>query len=70
MDDVSFNVIKAYKTVPIKEFETFIDCLKDDADDQREDTAFTPEYIMDKAENKYKILVNENSWDAKSSDKD
>ena len=24
-DDVSFNVIKAYKSVPIKEFGTFID---------------------------------------------
>ena len=68
-DDVSFNVIKAYKSVPIKEFGTFIDRLKDNADDQTEDTAFTPEYIMDKAENKFKILVNENSWDTSLSDK-
>jgi hypothetical protein len=69
-DDVTFNVIKAYKEVPVKEFVAFIDRLKDEADDKADDDQYSPQYVMDKAENKFKILVNEKSWDTKMSDKD
>jgi hypothetical protein len=69
-DDVTFNVIKAYKEVPVKEFVTFVDRLKDDADDKDDESQYTPQYVMDKAENKYKILVNEKTWDTKMTDQD
>ena len=69
-DDVTFNVIKAYKEVPVKEFVTFVDRLKDDAEDKDDESQYTPQYVMDKAENKYKILVNEKTWDTKMTDQD
>ena len=69
-DDVTFNVIKAYKKVPVKEFVTFVDRLKDDADDKNDEDQYSPQYVMDKAENKYKILVNEKTWDTKMNDQD
>jgi hypothetical protein len=69
-DDVTFNVIKAYKEVPVKEFVTFVDRLKDDADDKDDESQYSPQYVMDKAENKYKILVNEKTWDTKMTDQD
>ena len=62
-DDVIFNVIKAYKEVPVKEFVIFINRIKDEADDKADKDQYTPQYVMDKAENKYKILVNEGTWD-------
>jgi hypothetical protein len=69
-DDVIFNVIKAYKEVPVKEFVAFVDRLKDEADDKDDDEQYTPQFVMDKAENKFKILVNEKSWNPGSSDQD
>ena len=33
-DDVSYNIIKAYKTTPVREFVAFIDRLKDEDDNQ------------------------------------
>ena len=68
--DLSYNLIKAYKGVPIKEFIAFIDRMKDDNDGNDIDDQHTPDYIMDKAENKYKILVNENTWDTKLKEND
>ena len=69
--DLQFNLIKAYKEVPIREFTTFIDRVKDENDGMEEvDDQYTPQYIMDKAENKYKILVNENAWDTKLKEND
>ena len=67
-DDVSYNIIKAYKTTPVREFVAFIDRLKDE--DDNHEVRYTPQYLMDKAENKFKILVNENTWDAKMNEKD
>ena len=69
-DDVNYNLIKAYKTVPVREFVAFIDRLKDDDDNQEPEGRYTPQFIMDKAENKFKILVNENIWDTKMNEKD
>ena len=70
-DDVIYNLIKAYRVVPVKEFTSFVDRLKDDFDNMEEgDQQHTPQYLMDKAENKYKILVNEGTWDNTMNDKD
>ena len=69
-DDVNYNLIKAYKTVPVREFVAFIDRLKNDDDNQEPEGRYTPQFIMDKAENKFKILVNENVWDTKMNEKD
>ena len=64
-DDVTFNLMKAYKVVPIKEFTTFIDRMKDENDGFDDEEQYTPQSIMDKAENKFKILSNEGAWDSK-----
>ena len=70
-DDVIYNLIKAYRVVPAKEFSAFIDRLKDDFDNMDDnDPQRTPQYLMDKAENKYKILVNEGTWESNLNDKD
>ena len=70
-DDVDHHIIKAFRTVPVKEFSNFTDRLKDDYDNlDDDDTRRTPQYLMDKAENKFKILVNEGTWDATMKDKD
>ena len=70
-EDVDHYIIKAYRSVPVKEFTHFMDRLKDDYDNMDDtDPKQTPQYLMDKAENKFKILVNEGTWDAKMSDKD
>ena len=70
-DDVDHHIIRAFRTVPVKEFSNFVDRMKDDYDNMDDDDPHrTPQYLMDKAENKFKILVNEGTWDAKMKDQD
>lgn len=65
--DLVFNLFRAYKLVPVTDFETFIDRMKDEADESPEKSK--PNYIMDRAESKYKALVNERAWDTTREDK-
>ena len=69
-DDVTFNLFKAYRQVPIKEFVNFINRVKDENDGLEDEDQHTPQYIMDKAENKFKILVSEGAWDSKMKEND
>ena len=63
--------MRAYSTVPIKEWESFADRLKDDFHNLVDnDPNRTPQYLMDKAENKFKTMINEGSWDSKLKEKD
>jgi hypothetical protein len=57
--DLHFNLFRAYKTVPVDEFVSFIDCIKDKQDEKGEDEQHNEIYIMDKAENKFRILEKE-----------
>ena len=65
--DLVFNLFRAYKLVPVADFETFIERLKDEADESAEKSK--PNYIMDRAESKYKALMNEKAWDTAKEDK-
>ena len=69
-DDLTYNLLESYRRVPVKEFTSFIDRVKDEVDDRPDDDQKSPHYIMDKAENKFKTLVNEGIWNAKMNDKD
>jgi len=60
--DIIFNLIRAYRCVPVKEFTNFIDRMKDEMDDRTE-VIPSPQYLMDKSENKFKALVKEKIWD-------
>jgi hypothetical protein len=63
--DLHFNLFRAYKTVPVDEFVSFIDRIKDEQDEKGEDEQHNEVYIMDKAENKYRILEKEGTWKTK-----
>jgi hypothetical protein len=63
--DVFFNLFRAYKVVLVVEFTTFIDRLKDEQDEKEESEQSTEIVIMDKAENKYRVLVKEGTWKTK-----
>ena len=55
----------------MKEFSNFTNRLKDDYHNLDDDDPHqTPQYLMDKAENKFKILINEGTWDATMKNKD
>ena len=69
-DDLHYQLFFAYRQVPVKEFKAFIDRLKDDNDARTDGDVYTPQYIMDKAENKFKILVNEETWATNLKEKD
>ena len=67
--DLPFNLFQAFKTVPVTQFQTFIDRLKDDWDEDMED-GITEVSIMDRCENKYKNLTKEKVWSIKDSEDD
>ena len=70
-DNLDYHLMRAYSTVPIKEWESFADRLKDDFHNLVDnDPNRTPQYLMDKAENKFKTMINEGSWDSKLKEKD
>ena len=68
--DLHFNLFRAYKTVPVEEFIAFINKVKDDEDELGDDERHDENYIMDKAENKFRILQNEGTWHVKEKEVD
>jgi hypothetical protein len=68
--DLHFNLFRAYKTVPVEEFISFINNLKDDEDELGDDERHDENYIMDKAENKFRILEREGTWQVKEKEVD
>ena len=70
--DLPFNLFKSYKTVPVDKFAVFINTLRDKAHDPDgiHGSEFTDVYIMDRAENKYKSMVNEKAWVLKENNED
>ena len=63
--DLTFNLFRAYKSVPVPEFITFIDRIKDEQDEKEDGEQDSEIYLMDKAENKYRILTKEGTWHVK-----
>ena len=68
--DLHFNLFRAYKTVPVEEFISFINKIKDDEDQLADNDRHDENYIMDKAENKFRILEREGTWQVKEREKD
>ena len=68
--DLHFNLFRAYKSVPVDEFISFIDRIKDEQDEKDEKEQDDENYIMDKAENKYRVLEKEGTWKVKETDND
>ena len=70
-DDLPFNLIRAYMTVPVPAFKASIERLREDSEATSEPDRYTDVYIMDRAENRYRSLRKEGSWsiDEKGDDK-
>ena len=67
-DDLPFNLIQAYKTVPVPEFRAAIERLRDESDNSDNPDKYTDVHIMDRAENKFRSLKKENAWSVKEDD--
>jgi hypothetical protein len=68
--DLPFNLFQAYKMVPVPPFQTFIDRLKDEADERKDGKEITEIVIMDRCENKFKNLQKEGIWKVSAKDED
>ena len=67
---LSFQLFRAYKSVPVAAFTTFIDRIKDEQDEKNEDEKDSDMYVMDKAENKFRVLTKEGTWKVEEKDSD
>jgi len=63
--DLLVNLFKAYQVVPDREFSNYINRYQDKYDDGED---VPPETLMLRAENKYKSLLERDSWNAQSSE--
>lgn len=69
-DDLPFNLIRAYKTVPVTDFKSAIERLRDDWENSPQPEQYTDVRIMDRAENKFRSLRKEGAWKVQESEED
>ena len=69
-DDLPFNLLRAYKTVPVQDFKAAIERIRDDSENSSEPNKYTDVYIMDRVENKFRSLVQEDSWNIQDEGED